>query len=565
MAQTVEELANQVELPHFVTKEMVGFLKHDLLVAMYRSKPQVERPEAPVKPEKPEDATDEAENRIYYEELKEYKKDYKAYQAAFKAAEAQEQFNIELNQRISDLYKKRYGKKFDYEIHSKNKKLPFWLMGIPGQGKTAAYFAAGKENAADLDLNFVSHVSDNYVPKMNDLVIIVQECAGENSAITFGGIPRAEEIVINGKRESVLKKALNYRFAITSMVAGAIVLFDDAANAATVIQNVLLPVAQNSTFQGMHIPNALIGFTGNLGSADGTYTNEQSSALLSRVIPVYVTDTLEDWLARGYEQYNDEAGMYGFNAFMNRKPENFCTVPNPGDKHGHASSRSHDNFVQKVRSTVEMYGGRGVGEKLALGEIHRYAISCYGPTMGMEVVSFYNSYFEGADPLAKLFVYDGKPDDAEFKKAYEGGASEKAISFGFQFANACGDYAVQWLLKQDDYVKALPEAMKRFGNAVLKVNDSEFSYALNHLKTALAATITDFAEKTDKTNKEGRELNNEVREMIAHAISALPDCGKAKRSILVKTITDFDRMENNSIHENENKTGPRKNMVAPGK
>lgn len=561
----MDELAASVELPHFHTKEMVDFLKHDLLVSMYRSNPQVERPEAPIKPEKPEDKDDEAENRIYYEELKEYKAAHKQYAIAVKAAETQEQFNVELNQKISDLYKKRYGKKFDYEIHSKNKKLPFWLMGIPGQGKTAAYFAAGKENAADLDLNFVSHVSDNYKPKLNDLVMIVQECAGENSAITFGGIPRAEEIMVNGKKESVLKKALNYRFTVTSQVAGAIVLFDDAANAATVIQNVLLPVAQNSTFQGMHIPNALIGFTGNLGSVDGTYTNEQSSALLSRVIPVFVSDTLEDWLKRGYEQYNDEGGMYGFNVFLDRKPENFCSSPNPGDKHGHASSRSHDNFVQKIRSTVEMYGGRGVGEKAALAEIHRYAISCYGPEMGLEVVSFYDSYFEGADPLAKLFVYDNKPSDEEFKKHYEGGASKKAISFGFQFVNACGDYAVQWLLKQDDVTKSLPEAMKRFGNAVLKVNDSEFSYALNHLKTVLAATITDFAEVNNNANKEGRELNNEVREIIAHAITALPDCGMTKRKILIKTITDFDKMENNSIHEDDSKKGPRKGMAPASK
>lgn len=59
--------------------------------------------------------------------------------------------------------------------------------------------------------------------------------------------------------------------------AGGVLLFDDAANAAQVIQNVLLPVAQFGSFQGMKISNACIGFTGNLGALDGTYTNDLSS------------------------------------------------------------------------------------------------------------------------------------------------------------------------------------------------------------------------------------------------------------------------------------------------
>jgi hypothetical protein len=502
--QSISELAKHVNLPEKHTKQIVEYLKHDILLSLYRKNP-----------EKP------------------------AHMA---------EYNVELNNKIAEVYQTKYGKKFDPKVHAKNKRLPLFLMGPPGQGKTASYFAAAKEVCAELGLNFVEHVTDNYVPRKEDFIMVVQECAGENSAITFGGVPKAEEITLpDNTKVSVLKKALNYRFTVFDYCAGGVLLFDDAANAASVIQNVLLPVAQNSTFQGLHIPNACIGFTGNLGALDGTYVAEQSSALLTRVIPMFVTDTVDDFIKRGYAYYNDELGDIGFFNFLRRSPEEFSDLPQSGQKSGFACSRSFDNFIQGMRSIVERNGGRGKGEGNSLEEIHSLAYSCFGPKLGGKIAGYYNSYIRGADPLAHQFIIEGKFDADKLKKSYNHGASSEDISFGYQFATACGDYVVNLISSASEKdlnieSKHFEEAIQRFGKAVLELNDSEFNFSIEHMKNKLAAHVTNFSQP----NKEGRELISEVQQKIAVLINNLPDCTAGKRDILVRVITNFDKIQGTS-------------------
>jgi len=296
MRQSIDELAKSVNLPNKTTKKVIDMLKHDIILSLYRKNPdeamQLFQSSHPNPfDEKIESALTEGSG-VSEKEIEELRKEKKLFQTGleslpeFVSAKETQKFNNEINKKIADLWKDHYGKEFDPKIQSKNKRLSLFLMGPPGQGKTAAFIVAAKEVCADLGLHFVEHVSDDYVPSRKDFVMVVQECAGENSAITFGGIPKAEEIIVDGKKVSVLKKAINYRFTVFDRCAGGVLLFDDAANAAQVIQNVLLPVAQFGSFQGTKINNALIGFTGNLGSLDGTYTTELSSALRTRVIPM---------------------------------------------------------------------------------------------------------------------------------------------------------------------------------------------------------------------------------------------------------------------------------------
>lgn len=496
MRQSIDELSKSVNLPNKSTKKVIEYLKHDILLSLYRKNPEV--------------PADKAE------------------------------FNQELNKKICAVYKERYGKEFDPNVHAKNKQLALFLMGPPGQGKTSSYIAAAKEVCTDLGLNFVDHVADDYTPAQNDFVMVVQECAGENSAITFGGIPKAEEIIDpSGKKISVLKKAINYRFTVFDYCAGGVLLFDDAANAAQVIQNVLLPVAQFGSFQGMKINNACVGFTGNLGSLDGTYTTELSSALRTRVIPMFVTDTVKDFANRAYEHYNDSLGDMGLINFLFRNEKDFSVLPDPSEKSGFACPRSWDNLIQSVRSVVERNGGRGKGESESLEEIHQLAYSIVGPEIGQKLAGYYNSMIRGADPLARQFVIDNKPDLDMLKKKYSNGASPEDISFGYQFATAAGDYAVNFISESDNPDKSLEEGIKRFGQAVLQLNDSEFSFSLEHLKNKLSAYVTDFSQPS----KDGRELTGTIRSRIAHAINDLPDCGPGKRDILIKVITDYDKMQ----------------------
>ena len=498
--QTVEDLAKNIKLPPANTKQVVEWLKHDILISLWRTNPNQGSPEVI-------------------------------------------EWNNEMNNRISTLWTKKYKKKFDPKVHMKNKKLPLFLMGPPGQGKTASYIVAAKQVSEDLGLNFVEHVSDDYVPHKEDFVLVTQECAGENSAITFGGVPRAEEVIINGKKTSVLKKALNYRFTVFEHCAGGVLLFDDAANASTVIQNVLLPVAQNGTFQGMTLKNCMVGFTGNLGALDGTYTADLSSALRTRVIPMFVTDSLKDFVQRGLDMYNDSLGDLGFLNFLQRDPKKFSVLPEAGEKSGFACSRSWDNAIQSSRAAVERHGGRGVGEEAALAEIHTICSATLGPEIGHELMGYFNSFMRGADPMAKRFIIDNEFDAEALKKKYHGGVSPEDISFGYQFATACADYGVNLIADSEKPTEMLKEATIRFGKAVTQLNDSEFGYALELFKNKMAANVPDLSAAA----KDSRELKNEVREFIARTINDLPDCGASKRKVLIAVISDYDKIQSASI------------------
>lgn len=506
--EEIAELAKAVGLPSKTTKEVYEYIKHDVLLSLYRD---------------PESDT--------YEDR-----------------------HAELNQKVCEVYKARYGRKFNPKIHSKNKRLPLFLFGIPGQGKTAVYHAAGRETAAELGLKFIPHVTDDYIPQPNHLIMVVQECAGENSAITFGGLPRVED--------GVLKKALNYRFTVFKDTAGGILLFDDAANAPSVIQNVLLPVAQNGTFQGLSIPNACVGFTGNLGSLDGTYVTEASTALLTRVVSMYVTDTLKDFLYRGYAYYNDELGDLGYFNFLERDPNSFASLPEQGKKSGFPCSRSHDNFIQFARSIVERNGGR---ENLgaSLSELHSLANSTLGSEVGERLIAYYTSYVEGADPLAREFVRDGKPNITKLKEKYEGGSSVKALSFGHQFASACADYAIVMLSegeKVDYKSEKFKEIIERFGFAILHLNNTEFGYGIEHFKSKLAVYVPDYSTP----NKDKHELKSDVRSAIAHIINDLENCDQAKRDALISIITDHNKIDaiNGLGLKNTGIKGKRQQIVA---
>ena len=490
-------LASVSSLPLFDTKKVVEYLKHDILVSLYRFNPN--------------------------------------------EPEHMAEFQLKLNEKIAATYKKWFGTKFKPKFYEKNgRPTPMFLFGEPGVGKTASYLAAAGAVAEDLELRLITKVTDNYVPKYDDLIVVVQETAGENSALTFGGVPKAEEVTLNGITETMLKKATNYRFNLFKHCAGGVVLFDDAANAASTIQNVLLPMAQFGTFQGLEIPNALVGFTGNYGALDNTYTTDQSSALLTRVYGVAVTDTPKNFIERIYAKYDDELGDLGYCNYIDRCQSGFIQPHEPGTKSGHACPRTHEDFIKGCRSLVARYGGRGVGEMKALPEMMSLAKSKFGHTEGTKVAAYLDSFMRGADPLAKQYILEGKPAPEEFQKQYKSGSGSDDLAFGYQFATACGDYAANFIAESDDKAKALEEAMKRFGTAVLQLNDTEFTFAIEHLKQRLSNVVPEFS----KPGKYNRELTPEIREVIAVEIVKLDDCTQSHRDIIIANVTDFDKTQN---------------------
>ncbi len=479
-----------------------------------------------------------------------------------------------INKVIVDKYKEKTGREFNYEVFKKAMPRPIFCMGPPGQGKTASFLAAAKQFCKETGFRYIREVTDDYVPNPDgmDFPVVVQETAGENSAITFGGVPKAvDEKVVDasgkpvfdaeGKQvtRTVLKRALNYRFTIFDRTAGGLVLFDDAANASTMIQNVLLPVAQTNSFQALKL-DALVGFTGNLGALDGTHTAELSAALLTRVNAFYVQDNPEDYVKRGYETYNDDLGDLGFLSYLKRNPTEFAELPRTGDRSGFACSRSHTNFIEGARCAVEANGGRGVGENQSLGEISALAVSCYGPKYGGKIVAFYQTYIQGADPLARAAVVEGKLDEKAIKTKYKDGTSAESMMFGYQFVTACGDYFVTEvgaLMKDfnmdksktlsDADMKKLIESKKftelcqRYGNAILLLETQEFSFGLEHLKGKLVS----YAPALATVNGNTRDVANAFGDELVMKIHELQACSKNYTDLMVTIITSTNRNSGN--------------------
>lgn len=499
MDQNIDDLALQLNIPLMDTKQVVEDLKHDMLLSLYRKNPG-----------KPKHL---------------------------------ESFNIEMNQKVAEVYKEWYGFKFNPKVHEKNKIKPRFLMGLPGQGKTAAYEDAASQLCAAMNLNLVTDVTDDYIPEPYDFLMVVHESAGETSALTYGGLPNAAEVEIRGEKEKVLKKLVNYRFTLFKHCAGGVLLFDDAANAGQMIQNVFLPVAQKNTFQGTLIPNALIGFTGNLGSLDGTNTSEQSSALLTRVLSCFVRDNIANFCERAEKKYNDSLGDLGYLNYLRRCNDEsvLSSLPEQGSKGGHPCSRAHESALQEFRSLVERFGGRGVGEEKAIPFFSNVAIQCIGTKEGRKLAAYMEEFFHGADPLAYEYIMDGKPNNEKLAELYSGGSGMKDLAFGYQFATACGDYTVNLISESDNPKEKLPEAIKRFGIAALQLDDSAFAYAIEYLKGKMSSVITDFSTPVAKGP---RELTNDIRTVIAIAINDLEDCGESRRNLMIEVITDMDKLQN---------------------
>lgn len=444
-----------------------------------------------------------------------------------------------LNAKIAKVYQEWHKTEFSFDPH--HKILSMFLMGPPGQGKTTTFKVAAKEVADALELDFHMNPDDTYKAKKNDFLFVSLECSGENSTITFGGLPsKVTEEGPNGPI-TYMTKVPNKRMALLSQVAGGLLLLDDFSNAAPNVQNVALSITDEKRFQGLSLENTYVGLTGNLGALDGTHTTKLSAALRGRCVTFFTKDELRNFEARVNNRYKDDIGDAQVMAFLQRNPECFAEMPETKKDGGYPSPRTWDHFISETRSFIRRNGGRGKGERESLENIKTYASIILGPEVGQKLQAYFYSLVMGADPLAQKAILQGKLDKEELKNKYGGGKSAPQQDFGYQFAVACADYTVQ-LIKNDKNHK-IDVPIKRFGDAVLNLNPSEFAYAIDYLKNKMAVQVDQYCGNKD-TKELRKTLHSEIKLEICKVLSTCTDFDNEARQVLIDAISDFDKLDN---------------------
>lgn len=138
VAESIDQYVGEskiFDVPQKNIEQILKYLKHDILISLYRKEPEVPGNEEKMK------------------------------------------FNVELNKKIEDLYYKQFQAPFNQELHLKNKQRPLFLMGMPGDGKRNAYQIAAKEVCENLGLTLVTDLdlSDDYIPKQTDFIMLIKE------------------------------------------------------------------------------------------------------------------------------------------------------------------------------------------------------------------------------------------------------------------------------------------------------------------------------------------------------------------------------------------------------
>lgn len=147
-----------------------------------------------------------------------------------------------------------------------------------------------------------------------------------------------------------------------------------------------------------------------------------------------------------------------------------------------------------------------------------------------------------ANSLARQFILENQPDYDALKKLYGNGVSPENMHFSYQFACACGDFATDFIIKENNPNEKLEEGIKRFSNAVLQLNDAEFAFALEHIKVKLTSYVPEFSGG----NKQVPKFIPEIAKKISHTINHHADMTPSKRVALTQIINSFDSSNQNN-------------------
>lgn len=423
------------------------------------------------------------------------------------------------------------------------------LMGPPGHGKTTAFEVAARLVAKGMGMRFLSPEQLEHVPledvDLNTFVFVSQETAGVASALEFMGLPSSEESQATGLK--YMGRLFTQPLLKLMRAGGGVLLLDDFLNASRQIQDVGLSLVDRRRFGQLNLTQTYFGVTGNLGSLDDTNASRASSALRNRIRVFLAHDTPENFIARTQadKNYRDELGDGFIRMFLHRYPQMFSEHPKRGTQGAYTTPRSLKDFIDEARDCLHRHGGRQNAHR-AREELYTIAQA----TLGIDTANAYNAFLEAvlskADPLARQVIMEGKLSLEEIRASYsQGGFSAKEQAFGYQFAMALVDYTVHKIIEDD----SLDEAIQRFANGVMVLDDSVFSFALEELQTKLSAQVETLKKgkfvvstAADK-NSSKRDLTAVTTEEIGRNMLSTGTIMRDRRAIMIGILSEMSRHE----------------------
>jgi hypothetical protein len=500
---------------------------------------------------KPSEAADEALMEIFNVAFKE-------------GAKTPEEIAVQdaWNRRIEAGFEKAFG----YEFPGKSKISPMAFYGPPGHGKSASFRAAGMKFSQIMGLDFHEDPPSDFVPDPErDFVMITLEMAGEVSNQTVGGIPsKAIMVDKDGVEHAVMDKLVQRQFLMLADSAGGLLLLDDFNNASHNVQNMLLPIAQYRRFQTVKFGNCYVGFTGNLGAADGTQVFNPKLALKSRMRQLYVEDSPEDFVLRSDRAYANRPASYTrakdiVNAFVATNPDMFAGNP----AHMNIESGDTYNCPRTWEALIERLGQRmpkfeGASASASAVAAQEIAHQVVGGQVKQEFGTYFYQMMTSALPLARELIETGthKPESAEkFKASIGNGVSDTETDFAKQFALALANVGSEKLLAADKLRGAKKtEAMAAVGRAMLKgVGDIDRAYqqlCFTRLRSRIENVIGDILQSSavnDRGNEIWKGLATGVGEQMRDDRWGATDVEQF-RGLLARTLGKRDALSGDQLN-----------------
>lgn len=300
----------------------------------------------------------------------------------------------------------------------------------------------------------------------------------------------------------------NRRFAMVREARFAVVNFDDIANAAPSVRNVLLEIAQKNKYSGIaDLGGAVVTFTGNMGFEDGTNTmSTQSDAEITRVRKIRVYDTPEAWAKRMVKLYaSKQAGDCYMASFIEKfGHEDGIFRPLAGhDRSEKGVPKPNSRALQNAVSAMSVYFEMAKQSGFSPIAFKDNIIAAVHSTVGPDVARRFGPYLEGilsnAQPIADKLLQTGVVEHEELTQLLGAQIRPNEADFSFRFTNALVSAFVdrvafspesRAIADQVDgqaFAKLAQESMRRLATGLAYLTPDKLPMAISQVMTRLGA------------------------------------------------------------------------------